>query len=222
MINYLTKQFRELGKTFVFRYTPLGRPGYAYNLEPIQLAEIINQIERLKNSEGNILEVGVARGMTTKFVLTHLNSNGGLSSGKYVALDTFNSFPSEDLYYEVAERGKRLWELRGFGYISLRSWAKSFKNEELLQIIQSDCKKFDFSKISPIKFALIDVDLYLPTLSALEGIYKELINGGAILIDDCKDDVLYDGAYKATKEFCQKYDVSLKRIGQKGALIVKM
>jgi hypothetical protein len=210
-----------LGKTFFFRYTPLGRPSYSYNLEPIQLAEIINQIERLKNLDGNILEVGVARGMTTKFALTHLHLNGGLSSGKYIALDTFNSFSNDDLNYEVSKRGKRLWELKGFSYISLKSWKKNFQNEELLQIVQSDCKIYDYSKISPIKFALLDVDLYLPTLAALESIYKELITSGAILIDDCKDDVLYDGAFMATKEFCKKYNLEYERIGAKGALIVK-
>jgi hypothetical protein len=221
MFEYLIKQFRELGKTFFFRYTPLGRPAYSYNLEPIQLAEIINQIERLKNQDGNILEVGVARGMTTKFSLTHLHSNGGLTSGKYIALDTFNSFPSDDLNYEVNKRGKKLWELKGFSYISLKSWKKNFQNEEFLQIVQSDCKIFDYSSISPIKFALIDVDLYLPTLAALEGIYKELINGGSILIDDCKDNVLYDGAYMALKEFCVRYSLEYMKIGAKGALIVK-
>ena len=91
----------------------------------------------------------------------------------------------------------------------------------MLQIVQSDCKIYDYSSISPIKFALIDVDLYLPTLAALEGIYKELIRGGAILIDDCKDDVLYDGAFMAMKEFCKNNNLEYKRIGAKGALIVK-
>ncbi len=221
MIDFLIKQFKEFGKTLVFRYTPIGRPKYEYNLEPIQLAEIINQIERLKNSDGNILEVGVARGMTTKFVLSHLRSNGGLNSGKYIALDTFNSFLDDDLKYEVNKRGKKLWELKGFNYISLKCWANNFHNESLLEIIQSDCKKFDYSRISPIKFALIDVDLYLPTLAALEKIYRELIQGGAILIDDCRDDSLYDGAFLATKEFCGKNNLAFQRVGVKGALIVK-
>ena len=221
MINYLIKQLRELSKTIVFRYTPLGRPTYPYNLDPIQLAEIINQIDRLKKSKGNILEVGVARGMTTKFILTHLHSNGGFSSGKYIALDTFNSFEPDDLEYEVNKRGKKLWELKGFNYISLKSWSNNFKNENFLQIIQSDCKKFDYIKISPIKFALIVVDLYMTTLAALENIYKLLIPGGAIIVDDCKEDVLYDGAYSALKEFAKINNIKFTKIGEKGALIIK-
>ncbi len=221
MIQFLTKQFSEISKTIIFRYTPLGRPKYSYNLEPIQLAEIINQIERLKKFEGIILEVGVARGMTTKFVLTHLHSNGELQSEKFVVLDTFNSFPREDLNYEVIKRGKKLWELKGFNYISFQSWTKNFKNEKNLNIIKADCKNYDYTTIFPIKFALIDVDLYLPTLGALEGIYRQLIVGGAILIDDCRDNVLYDGAYTATKDFCKKNNLSYKKIGTKGALIVK-
>jgi O-methyltransferase len=221
MIDFLIKQIKELGKTLVFRYTPIGRPKYEYNLEPIQLAEIINQIERLKNSNGNILEVGVARGMTTKFVLTHLRLNGGLSSGKYIALDTFKSFPDDDLSYEVNKRGKKLWQLKGFSYISLKSWTRNFRGVNALQIEESDCKVFDYKKISPIKFALIDVDLYLPTLAALEGIFNELIPGGAILIDDCKDDVLYDGAYSALKRFLANNKLDYRKIGTKGALIIK-
>jgi hypothetical protein len=51
MIKQKTK---EIIKKILFRYTNLGSPTYSYNLEPLQLTEIINSLEKVKNFRGNI------------------------------------------------------------------------------------------------------------------------------------------------------------------------
>ena len=64
----------ETIKKFIFNNTPFGAPSYSYNLEPIQLSEIIVSIEKIKNIKGSICEIGVARGMTSRFICEHLKN----------------------------------------------------------------------------------------------------------------------------------------------------
>ena len=47
MLN-IVKTLKEAAKTVVFRHTSLAAPTYRYNIEPIQLAYMIIEIERLK------------------------------------------------------------------------------------------------------------------------------------------------------------------------------
>ena len=41
----LKKIIKEKLKSFLFKYTQIGSPHYSYNLDPLQLAEIINSLE---------------------------------------------------------------------------------------------------------------------------------------------------------------------------------
>ena len=52
----------------------------------------------------------------------------------------------------------------------LKNGKKNFKDFYFVKPIKTDVKKFDFTTIKPIKFALLDVDLYLPTINALENL----------------------------------------------------
>ena len=51
-------------KRIAFIYLKIGGPKYDFNVEPILLATIINELERLKTVKGNILEIGVDTGQT--------------------------------------------------------------------------------------------------------------------------------------------------------------
>ena len=64
----LAKPIREAAKALAFRYTSLGKPKYPYNMEPMQLATLVNELERQKDVRGNVLEIGIARGMTARFM----------------------------------------------------------------------------------------------------------------------------------------------------------
>ena len=76
-------------KKFIFNYTRFGAPSYSYNLEPIQLSEIILSIEKTKELSGSICEIGVARGMTTRFICEHLKLLN--YKEKFFCIDTFSS-----------------------------------------------------------------------------------------------------------------------------------
>ena len=216
---------KEFLKKLVFRYTKLGKPTYPYNVEPIQLAALINTFEELRSKKGCLVEIGVARGQTTKFLANHVeltNYKEFDSEFKFYAIDTFSSFVEEDINWEVNKRGKNFEELVGFEYNKFEVWIDNFKSYKFIEAFKSDCSKFDFSSISPIKMAFLDVDLYLPTKKALQNIYPNLIQNGYIFVDDVKNDMNYDGAFQAYNEFCDENGIEKKIIGNKCGIIRKL
>ena len=60
---------------------------------------------------------------------------------------------------------------------------------------------FDFPPDARFCFALIDVDLYRPTLVALEKLWPRMTPGGIVVIDDCHERHVYDGSRQALEEF---------------------
>lgn len=214
--EYLVEMFglRELAKKIVFRYTPFGAPTYPYTSDPIELALLIMEMERQRGMPGVVLEVGVARGMTTRFLAEHSRRSTG---DRIVALDTFSAFTKRDIDYEVQHRGKTVSELVGFGYNNFKVWKRNFQAlSSIVTPIQADCAEFDYSSVGPIKLAYLDVDLYLPTKAALPKIYDNLITGGVIFVDDVSPfNGGYDGAHQAYMEFCKTYDLRPKIYGSK-------
>lgn len=211
---------KEILKKIAFKYLNLGAPTYRYNVEPIQLATLISELVRLDSKEGNILEVGVARGMTTRFVCEHLKANTNFQ-GIYYAIDTFESFTNSDLDYEVTKRDKHLAQLKGFDYNDFNVWKSHFREFPFLKAVKSDCADLDYKEFMPIKLAFLDVDLYLPTLKALTKIYDCTCEGGVILVDDCMDNAIYDGAFQAYMEFCADKGIEPRIIGNKCGIIYK-
>jgi predicted O-methyltransferase YrrM len=208
---------RELGKKLLFRYTPLGAPTYPYTSDPIELALLVMEMERLRGFPGIVLEVGVARGMTTRFLAEHARRS---TQDRIVALDTFNSFTKRDLDYEMQHRGKTAAELAGFGYNDFDAWKRNFHHlSSIVTAIQADCAEFDYATLGPIKMAYLDVDLYLPTKAALPKIFENTMSGGVIFVDDvAASNGGYDGAYHAYMEFCVGHNMEPKIHGKCGEI----
>jgi hypothetical protein len=215
------KPLKETLKAIAFRYTRLGVPTYPYCIEPIQLATLINEFERVKHLKGNIVEIGVARGLTTRFMAEHIKNQKLADSLEYFAIDTFDSFTASDLDYEVKNRGKNLQELRGFEYNDFEVWKKNFVAFPFVKAIQSDCSVFDYASIAPLKLVFLDVDLYLPIQKTLPKIFEVLVPGGAIVVDDILNNTTYDGAYQAYMEFCASHSILPKVIGNRCGIIYK-
>ncbi len=212
----------DLLKKVAFRYTSWFRPQYRYNTEPIQLATLICEIERLKETNGAIIEIGVARGLTTRFLCEHMKKSG-ITQTPYYALDTFGSFIQEDMDYEIDQRGRRKGQFTGhFGYNDFATWQKNFRDFPFVKAIQADCSTFDYASTAPIKLAFLDVDLYLPTQKALPMIYQNLVTDGIILVDDVQDGTMYDGAYQSYMEFCKQNGIEPQIIGNKCGIIRKL
>lgn len=208
-------------KSFAFKHMPLSGPQYPYNVEPILLSTLITEIERLKEVQGNVLEIGVARGMTTRFLCQHVANQRLQDSVTIYAIDTYNSFTKQDLDYEVQSRNKALGALQGFTYTDYDAWKKYFIRYPFVKAIQSDCSLVDYSSLSPIKLSLLDVDLYLPTKIVLPKLYAATVSGGVILVDDVENNKPYDGAYQAYMEFCASQNITPHIIGNKCGCIHK-
>lgn len=207
-------------KRIAFKYLRVGAPSYRYNIDPIQLAALIWEAERLRDQIGAIVEIGVARGMTTRFIAEHLVRTGQ-NDQKIYAIDTFSSFIPRDVDHEINVRGKKLRELRAFAYNDYTSWARNFAEFPCVAPIKADCATFDYSVLGPIKLAFLDVDLYLPTKAALPRIFEQLVEGGVILVDDVLDNATYDGAYQAYMEFCAEQQLRPSLVGRRCGLIRK-
>ena len=221
MTNFV-KTLKEKAKTLIFRHTSLAAPTYRYNIEPIQLAYLIMEIERLKNVQGNIVEIGVARGLTTRFLAQHIKNQKLDQSLKLYAVDTFESFTEADLAFEVSNRGKSLDALDAFKYNDYDVWKNNFTEFKFVVPVQSDCSIVDYDKLGPIKVAFLDVDLYLPTQKTLPKLYSALVPGGVILVDDVLQGTDYDGAYQAYMEFCEAVGQTPEVIGNKCGVIRKL
>jgi hypothetical protein len=218
--NAVSELLIDLLKGFVFKHTKFGSPNYPYNVEPFQLAMLINETERVRTIKGSIVEIGVARGMTTRFLVEHFVSKN-IWDQKIYAIDTFASFTDSDTKFEIEKRGKSMAEYKGFAYNDFEVWVKNFAKFPFVVAIKTDCSVYDYKKIAPIKLALLDVDLYLPTRNTLPKIYENLVDGGVILVDDVLDNHKWDGAYQAYFEFCSTMNMAPLVIGSKCGVIRK-
>jgi hypothetical protein len=99
--DQIRKSTIQAAKKFAFQHTSLAAPQYSYCVEPIQLATLIYEMDRLKSVGGCIVE--------------HLVRNDITDTNLY-AIDTFSSFTEDDLSHEVNVRGKSLASLRSFEY----------------------------------------------------------------------------------------------------------
>jgi len=220
-MNSLLKPVKETLKAIAFKHLGLGAPTYPYCIEPIQLATLINEFERVKDTPGCVIEIGVARGMTSRFLAEHIKCQKLADTTPYYAIDTFESFTKADLDYEVQSRGKDLFELRGFEYNDFEVWKKHFIDFPFVRAIKSDCSTFDYATLGPVKLAFLDVDLYLPIKKTLPKLFEVLIVGGSIVVDDVLNNTTYDGAYQAYMEFCEEREIKPTVVGNRCGLVTK-
>jgi hypothetical protein len=189
--------------------TPLEKYiGYRYQhmFSPSQLSFLIRCLDETKHLTGAVFEVGCAAGMTTVWLNKHLDT---LGERPYVAIDTFAGFLERDIEHEIQRRGKAPSEatLRSFFASNGRTWVERTLRRngvKRVSLIQGDAAEFDYSKYQDISFALIDVDLYLPVKATLERIFPQMAPGGIIVVDDCADRHLWDGALQAYNEFVER------------------
>lgn len=215
---------KEAIKAYVYKNRLLGRlaaPTYPFCQDPSQLAWLIQAAQKTRGLKGDIVEIGVARGMTTVFMNTYLK--GISDKRRYVCIDTFGGFTEKDVAYEVEHRGKNEGDYIGFAYNDEGVFTRNMERFGWDDIITIACdvNKYDFSDINEISLALIDIDLYLPTKTALDAVWKRLQQGGAIMVDDVQSQGVFDGAGVAYREFCKAYSIIGELLPTEGAVLWK-
>jgi hypothetical protein len=218
--HWLTERLKRWAYRSEFLAT-LSAPQYRYCLEVSELCAIADAIAATKGHQGRVVEMGVARGMTTVFLNTHLDAMG--DSRTYLAIDTFAGFTAEDIDFEVTHRGKNRRAYGGFAYndekVFRRNMARlGFDRVEVLKLDVNFLKQEDLGTVS---VAILDVDLYRPTLRALEVTYEVLEVGGYIFVDDVSEGTAYDGAGQAYLEFTERMGLRRTQIGGKCGMIHK-
>jgi hypothetical protein len=220
----MRRGFKEAMKYVVYRSPVVGRvmsPGYPYKINPGQLATMVELIESSRDGNGAVIEIGVAQGDTSVFLLQHLKSVG---DGRQLLLfDTFSGFTESSIAVEVERRGKDRGHYDKFRYgdediFRRRLTTAGFSN---FQTYKGDASAFDWESLGPIGAVLLDIDLYEPTKAILEAIHPHLCAGGGIVVDDCVADGPWDGSLQAYEEFIAAHDLPFERVGHKGAVVRK-
>ena len=215
-------RFKEVSKFIVYRAPVVGKlmaPSYSYKVNPAQLAAMVELIERSRDGGGAVIEIGVAQGQTSAFLLEHLRTTD--DPRPLLLFDTFSGFTDSSVDLEVQSRGKRREDYNKFRYgdeaiFSKRLTAAGYSN---FRTFEGDAAAFDWSSVGPIGAVLLDIDLYQPTKAILEAIYPHLCAGGGIVVDDCVSDGPWDGSLAAYEEFIAGQGLPFERVGHKGALV---
>ena len=181
---------------------------YEYMYSPRQLCFLCAAISEVQDVEGSIVEIGCAFGNTAVFLNRHMDHEG--IDKRYVCVDTFSGFTPSDVAFEGQVRGKRVEGLDVFFSSNKRKWFEftlGINGIDRAEVIEGDIAALDMARMGPVAFCLIDVDLYLPVRAALAGMFDVLSPGGMIVVDDCFEHQLYDGAYQAYTEFTSAHEL---------------
>ncbi|BBX68080.1 TylF/MycF/NovP-related O-methyltransferase [Mycolicibacterium psychrotolerans] len=217
MVNLL-----EAAKFTVYRTPVLNRlmsPQYPYKLDPGELCAMVGFIDATRGTGAAVVEIGVAQGDTSVFLLEHLKTTG---DDRTVHLfDTFAGFTETSLDHEVQARGKKRTELDKFRYGDEARFNANLRRlgYSRFQVHSGDAAEFDWPSLGPLGAVILDIDLYQPTIEILEVIFPRLVPGGGIVLDDCLPDTPWDGSLQAYEEFIQDHALPFERAGHKGAVV---
>ena len=193
---------------------------YGYMFSPAQLAFFCEQLTDVAAVPGSILEVGCAWGRSTVFLNRHLDSLG--VDVDYYAVDTFSGFTPQDLESEQ-ELGRDSLYYSVFRGNSKARFDRTMQRNGVTRVtsFQADASTFDYAALSPFRMVLVDVDLHRPVLATLHAVYDLVSPGGVIVIDDCKQGGIWEGAYEAFTEFAAEMGVEPTIVHDKLGVIVK-
>jgi O-methyltransferase len=209
-------------------HTPLRRflfPRYQYAFTPRQLGVLVRLLDEARSIPGDVVEVGCFVGATTVFLDRHLHAVA--DPRRYLAIDTFAGFTAEDVAHEEGARGKALDAVQReclFGMNDQRWFDYTMRLNGFGNVtsLKGDIKAIGLAQhTTGVAFALLDVDLYQPTRAALAQVWPLLAPGGVVVIDDCRDDHVFDGAAQAWREFTAAHGLPVERVEDKLAILRK-
>lgn len=203
----LRQEIKKFLKDILFhtRFRKNFFPLFQYNFTASQLCFLCQCLEKTKNIQGEIVEVGCAGGSSTVFLNKYMDSEN--IDKKYYAIDTFSGFVTKDIDYEVTERNKKPEYFNSFK-INSKEWFDGTMSQNgisRVKSIKADVNVFDLKTLGAVSFAILDVDLYRPMNKCLHELYEMLSPGGILVVDDCNTgDIRWDGSDQAYKEFIKE------------------
>jgi O-methyltransferase len=159
-------------------------------IDYFRYATVALAIQRIitENISGCFAEAGVYQGYTSRFI--HLLAPERL----YYLFDTFEGFPQQDLGADRCDnRFKQTSVAEVLRYIGDASniVVKKGYIPNTFKGLENEC----------FAFALLDLDLYIPTIKSLEFFYPRLPQGGYLMIHDYNNPESNWGCKRAVDEF---------------------
>jgi len=204
-INFFLKSY--------IQYPPYEIRKYNYLLttdDPIRYISIALAINRIKKKkiEGNFAELGVYKGFTSKIIHS-------LAPEKTIYLfDTFQGFP-------VKQLDKKDERFKDTTLEILKNVIGDLNNIVIRKgLFPETAEGLEDEAFS---FIMIDLDIYEPTMSALEFFYPRIKSGGYIFIHDYNNLYESKGAvYRAVNKFMKDKPEKIIEIPDKwGSVIIR-
>lgn len=163
--------------------------------------------------EGDIAEVGVYRGEFAKCI------NELFPCRTLYLFDTFEGFHEKDMEIELERKLIHRDKTGHLGNTSIELAKDNLPFPEKCIFKKGHFPDTAKGLERPFVFVSIDVDLYQPTIEALQYFYPKLTKPGYIMIHDYNSS-RYDGATEAVNEFKQRSNIALVPIGDVGGTAV--
>lgn len=204
-------QERMFGKN-CFLFDIYQRHIESFQLDPIRLLNFIYISREILSRENpsSIVECGVYNG-TSALLLADL-----FPKAKVHLFDTFESFDSRDLQVESDmgfETYEKMFECTSDQEAKLKRLRTNFSINKgyFPDTIPSDFEDKTFSLVH------LDMDLYQPTLTAIEYFYPKLTANGRIIVHD---GIAWQGIEKAVRICQEKFGFKIFNVGDKSGSIV--
>ncbi len=196
------KKFNNLSETDIWNSENI----YHLKTDITRISKLIYHYEIYKkiiSLPGDVVECGVFKGISLTRFLTFREILENKNSRKIYGFDVFGKFPKPK--NQGDRKFLKKWEKHSGDGIDIDELNKILlkKNFSNFELVKGDVKKTIpnvIKKTSNLKIAFLhlDMDIYEPTKFVLKTLFKYVVKGGLILIDDYNT---VFGATKATDEF---------------------
>ena len=168
---------------------------------------IAEALDITKNLEGDYVEIGVYLGGSALFAMNcieFMQQDNAIKSRKMVLIDTFDGFNYEEAQTSVDQIWKNTHKLYGVKK-TMDHIHETFKNNSVSYLLLEGniCKDNLPDDVEKIVVANIDVDMYEPTLDALNKVTDLIVSGGIIICEDAASTPGLYGGYLAMEEFLE-------------------
>jgi hypothetical protein len=175
------------------------------HVNPAVWNNICEALDITKKLKGDYVEIGVYRGgsaLVAMNCIDFMRQDDIIEERKVYLMDTFDGFD----YDEAQTSPDQIWKNthKIFGAEETISYLKeTFKDIDTnYELIKSNiCKDNLPNDIKQIVVANIDVDMYEPTLDALNKVTDLIVSGGIIICEDAASTPGLYGGYLAMEEF---------------------
>lgn len=188
--------------------------------EPRRLGKLCTHYElykRIVHLPGDVIELGVFRGSSLIRWATFRDLLETNYSRQIYAFDLFGDFPKEGIASDVDQKEIDAFEALCGKALSIEELKMIFERKGLdqhLHLIKGDVRESLpalFSKQPGMRLSLVhlDIDVYEPTLAALEVCWDRMVPGGLVLFDDYS---FWEGATRAFDDFFGSKNVSIQKL----------